>query len=106
MQTNARKAKRFKEIDHRHDDPSDTFNSMVSEDPISDDDLGLADVSYMSIFNDFDETVTYDKYMFRGRIIDDFSMITIGSTTADNHECTLCTGTNDLEGDTGTHTNL
>ena len=29
--------------------------------------LGLADVSYMSIFNDF-QTVTYGKDMFHGRI--------------------------------------
>ena len=28
-----------KEMDDRDDDPSDTFNSMVNEDPISDDDL-------------------------------------------------------------------
>ena len=50
---------------------------------------GLADVSYTSFFNDFDETVTYDKDMFHGRIIDDFSMITIDSSTVDNHESTL-----------------
>ena len=31
--------KMLKEIDDRDDDPSDTFNSMVGEDPISDDDL-------------------------------------------------------------------
>ena len=63
--------------------------------------LGLADVSYMSIFNDFDETVTHDRDMFHGRIIDYISMITIDSTTADNHECNLGTGTNDLENDNG-----
>ena len=34
--------------------------------------LGLADVSYMSIFDDFDEIVTYGKDMFHDRIIDDF----------------------------------
>ena len=34
-----RKAEGLKEMDDRDDDPSDTFNSMVSEDPISDDDL-------------------------------------------------------------------
>ena len=111
------------------DDPSNTFNFMVSEGPISDDDLdgfirnisemteltksvflciegnlsncpnsdgnehkylyqsfkcsynyhmddcngimtlGLVDVSYMSIFNDFVET---DRDMFHGMIIDDF----------------------------------
>ena len=39
MQANAKKARRLKEMDDRDDDPSDTFNSMVSEDPISDDDL-------------------------------------------------------------------
>ena len=37
MQANAKKARRFKEMDDRDDDPSDTFNSMVSEDIISDD---------------------------------------------------------------------
>ena len=64
--------------------------------------LGLADVSYMSIFNDFDGTVTYGKDMFYGRKIDDFSMVTINSTTADIHGSTLGTGSNDLENDTGT----
>ena len=39
MEANAKKARRFKEIDDRDDDPSNTFNSMVSEDPISDDDF-------------------------------------------------------------------
>ena len=39
MQANAKKARRLKEMDGRDDDPSDTFNSMLSEDPISDDDL-------------------------------------------------------------------
>ena len=53
-------------------------------------------------FNDFDETVTCVRDMFHGRIIDDFSMTTIDSTTADNHESTLGTGTNDLEDDTST----
>ena len=38
MQANAKKARRLKEMDDRDDNPSDTFNSMVSEDPISDDD--------------------------------------------------------------------
>ena len=38
-QANAKKARRLKVMDDRDDDPSDTFNSMVSEDPISDDDL-------------------------------------------------------------------
>ena len=62
--------------------------------------LGLADVSYMSIFNDFDET---DRDVFQGRIMYDFSMITVDSTTGDNHENTLGTGTNDLGNDTGAH---
>ena len=39
MQANAKKARRLEEMDDRDDDPSDTFNSMVSEDIISDDDL-------------------------------------------------------------------
>ena len=39
MQANAKKARRLKEMDDRDDDPSDTFNCMVSEDIISDDDL-------------------------------------------------------------------
>ena len=39
MQANAKKASRLKEMDDRGNDPSDTFNSMVSEDPIFDDDL-------------------------------------------------------------------
>ena len=34
--------------------------------------LGLVDVSYMSIFKDFDETATFGKDMFHGRITDDF----------------------------------
>ena len=38
-QANAKKARRLKGMDDRDDDPSDTFNSMVSDDPISDDDL-------------------------------------------------------------------
>ena len=65
--------------------------------------LGLADVSHMSIFNDFDET---DKNEFHGRIIDQFSMITVDSAPADNHESTLGTGTNDLGNDTRDHTTL
>ena len=47
--------------------------------------LGLAFVSYMSIFNDFDET---DRDMFHSRIIDDISMNTVDSMTANNHEST------------------
>ena len=65
--------------------------------------LGLADVSYMSIFNDFDEM---DRNEFRGRIIDQFSIITVDSVPADNHESTLGTGTNDLGNDTRAHTTL
>ena len=68
--------------------------------------LGSADVSYMSIFNDFDEAVRYDKDMVHGRIIDDFSMVTIDSVTTDNHESTLGTGSNYLENDTWAHINL
>ena len=59
--------------------------------------LGLADVSHMSIFNDFDET---GSNVFHGRIIYDISMITVYSTTADNHENTLSTGTNDFGNET------
>ena len=44
--------------------------------------LGSADVSQMSIFNVFDET---DRNKFHGRITDKFSVITVDSTTADNH---------------------
>ena len=65
--------------------------------------LGLADVSHMSIFNDFDET---DKDEYHGRIIDQFTMITVDSAPADNHESTLGTGTNDLGNDTRAHTTL
>ena len=39
MQANVQKAKRLKKIDDGDDSPSDTFNPMVSEDPISDEDL-------------------------------------------------------------------
>ena len=39
MQDNVKKAKRLKEIDDRDDGPSDTFNSMISEDQISGEDL-------------------------------------------------------------------
>ena len=41
--------------------------------------------------------------MFHGRIIHDFSMITVDNTTADNHESKYGTSTNDLENDTGHH---
>ena len=39
MQANVKKVKRLKEIDDSDDDSSDTFNYMVTEDSISDDDL-------------------------------------------------------------------
>ena len=65
--------------------------------------LGLADVSYMSIFNDFDET---DRDEFHGRLIDQFSMITLDSAPADNQESTVGTGPNDLGNDTRTQTTL
>ena len=64
--------------------------------------LGLGDMSHMSIFNDFDETD--DEY--HGRIIDQFTMITVDPAPADNHESTLGTGTNDLGNDTRAHTAL
>ena len=63
----------------------------------------LVDVSYVSVFNDFDE---YDRDIFHGRIIDDFSMNTVDSALADNHESTLGTGTYDLGNVTWVHTNL
>ena len=65
--------------------------------------LGLADVSHMSIFNDFDET---DQDEYHGRIIDQFTMITVDSAPADNHKNTLGTGTDDLRNDTRAHTTL
>ena len=65
--------------------------------------LGLADVSHMSIFNDFEET---DKDEYHVRIIDQFTMITVDSTPADNHESTFGTCTNDLGNDTRAHTTL
>ena len=64
--------------------------------------LGLADMSHMSIFNDFDETD--DEY--HGRIIDQLTIISVDSTPVDNHEGTLGTGTNDLENDTRAHATL
>ena len=51
MKANAKKAKKLKEMDDREDDPSDTFNSMVSEEPISDDDLE----GFISNFSDMTE---------------------------------------------------
>ena len=65
--------------------------------------LGLAGVSYMSVFHDSDET---DRNEFHGRRIDQCSMITVDSAPDDNHESTLCTGTNDLGNDTRPHTTL
>ena len=55
------------------------------------------------ILYDFDET---DRNGFHGRIIDQFSMITVDSAPADNHKSTLGTGTNDLKNDTRAHTAL
>ena len=65
--------------------------------------LGLSDMSHMSIFNDFDET---DDGYHGGIIMDKFTMITVDSAPADNHKCTLGTGTNDLGNDTRAHTTL
>ena len=65
--------------------------------------LGLADISHISIFNDFDET---DRDEFHGRIIGQFTMIMVDSAPADNHESTLGTGTNDLGNDTRAYTTL
>ena len=62
--------------------------------------LGLADMSHISIFNDFDET---DDEYHGGIIMDQFTMITVDSAPADNHESTLGTGTNDLGNDTSAH---
>ena len=46
MQANAVKARRLKEMGDRYDDLSDTFNSIVSEDPISDDAImGISEIS-------------------------------------------------------------
>ena len=64
--------------------------------------LGLTDMSHMSIFNDFDETD--DEY--HGRMIDQFTIITVDPAPADNHESTLGTGTNDLGNNTRAHTTL
>ena len=60
----------------------------------------------MSMSNDFDETFTHGGDMFHGSIIDDLTIVTINFTTADNNECTLDVGTDDLKKDTGVHTNL
>ena len=64
--------------------------------------LGLANVSHMSIFNDFDDTD--DEYC--GGIIDQFTMITVDFAPADNHESTLGTSTNDLGNDIRAHATL
>ena len=68
--------------------------------------IALADLAYMSIFNDFDETIIYSNIMFHGMTINSFSMITTDSITDDNHEITLGTGINDFEIYTGAHTNV
>ena len=81
-----------------------SYNCVEDCDEISN--LGLADVSYMSGFKYVDEIVTYGKYIFHDRIIDDFSMLTIDSITADNYENTLGADTNELENDTGAYTNI
>ena len=65
--------------------------------------LGFADVSHMSIFDDFDET---DRDELHGRIIDQFTMITVDSAPTDNHGSTLSTGTDDLGNDTRSHLTL
>ena len=39
MQASAKKARQLKDMNDRDDDPSDTFNSILKEDQISDDDL-------------------------------------------------------------------
>ena len=64
--------------------------------------LGLADVSHMSILM----TDESDRDEFHSRIIDQFTMITVDSAPADNHESTLGTSTNDLGNDTRVHTIL
>ena len=53
----------------------------------------------MSVINDR-WNVKYGKDVFHDRMIDNFSMFTIDSATADNHESTLDTATNDLDNDT------
>ena len=63
--------------------------------------LGLADMSHMSIFNDFDDT---DDDYHGGIVMDKFTMITVDSAPADNHKCTLGIGTNYLGNDTRAHT--
>ena len=58
-------------------------------------------MSHMSIFNDFDET---DDDYHGGIVMDKFPMITVDFAPAENHKCTLGTGTNDLGNDTRAHT--
>ena len=61
----------------------------------------LADVSHMSM------SMTLMKLAeMSGRIIDRFSVITVDSAPADNHESILGTVTNDLGNDTRAHTTL
>ena len=57
MHANAKKARRLKEMDDRDDDPSDSLNSMVSEDPISDDDLD----EFMRNFSDMTIKLNLDS---------------------------------------------
>ena len=53
MPANAKKGKRLREIDDKNVDPSETFNYMVSEDPIFDDDLDgfIGNISEMTELN-------------------------------------------------------
>ena len=46
----------------------------------------------------------YGKDVFHGMLIDDFSVLTINSTAADNNESTLSAGNNDFENDTDVYT--
>ena len=68
--------------------------------------LGLAVASYLPVTNDFDETVMCGTYMFHGRIIDDFSILKIDSTTAYIHESTMSTGLMIWRMILGAHTSL
>ena len=67
--------------------------------------LGLADMSLMSIFNALVKLPHMAKTYFM-RIKDDLSMLTIDSTTADNGESTFGPATNDLENYNGNYTNI
>ena len=53
MQANAKKPRRLKGTDDRGDDPSDTFNSMVNEDPNSENDLD----GFIRFFSDLTELI-------------------------------------------------